>query len=236
MGGGKGVNVLWALTGAGHWIRESVELLIKLRRSANVTVVLSKAGREVLRIYGLSSKLRDEGYYNEVFEDRPDLPVYGRLCMGKYNLLVVAPMTANTMIKAALGIADNAVTTAIAMARKCKVPSLLLPTDAPWVRETTIPCTVENCVECDTCYALEACPTQAISVIGKRARIDISRCIGCELCVKACPFNAIVCWKRVPFEPHDLELSYLEKLSRLGFIIAKDPSDLESKLHKLLDL
>lgn len=236
MEGSGEVNVLWAITGAGHWLKESVELIINLRKRANVTVVVSKAGMEVLRIYGLKGRLRDEGYYNELFEDRPDLPIFGRLCLRRYKVLVVAPMTANTMIKAALGIADNAVTTSIAMARKCEVPVIVLPTDAPWVKETTIPCVVESCVGCSSCPPLEVCPTSAISIVSGKARIDITKCIGCELCVSRCPYEAVSCWKRVPFKPHGLELEYLKKLDTLGFTVAKDPSDLEGKIREVLKL
>ncbi len=236
MEGNRGVNVLWSITGAGHWLKESVEIILRLRKKANVTVLVSRAGIEVLRIYGLRDLLTDEGYYNELFIDRADLPVFGRICLGKYKVLIIAPMTANTMIKAALGIADNAVTTAISMARKCGTPIVVLPTDAPWVKDTTIPCVVENCVACDTCPPLNACPTSAISMINGKARIDITKCIGCEACVGLCPHKAITCWKRIPFTSHELELGYLEKLEKMGFIIAKSPYDLRRKIDEVLGL
>ncbi len=45
------------------------------------------------------------------------------------------------------------------------------------------------CTGCGAC--VEVCPVEAISIEGKKARIDAVRCIGCGVCVGECPMEAI---------------------------------------------
>ncbi len=56
---------------------------------------------------------------------------------------------------------------------------------------STVAPTVKNkkCTGCGICVT--ACPTGAIKIIEKVARIDSERCIGCADCIAACPENAI---------------------------------------------
>jgi Pyruvate/2-oxoacid:ferredoxin oxidoreductase delta subunit len=52
----------------------------------------------------------------------------------------------------------------------------------------------ERCHVCRQCVARQACRTRAITSQdpGEPPFIDASRCYGCRVCVKACPFEAIV--------------------------------------------
>ena len=229
-------KVLWGITGAGHWIRESVELLKKVSEKHRVTVVMTRSGAAIAKLYGVWDIIKSVtgGYYRELEVDpNPLSHTYGRVMMKRYDVVVVAPATANTVAKVVNGIADNLVTSVIAMARKSGVKTLMMPTDAPWVKKTTLPCVIEGCEGCDICPPQEICPTNAID--GSRVkRILLSRCIGCELCVGACPFSAISCFKEVKIEPHWLDIKNTEKLSEIGIEIAKDPQDLKEKLEVML--
>jgi flavoprotein len=55
--------------------------------------------------------------------------IAGPLQIGKYDLLVVAPLTANSTAKIAHGIADTLITNAVAQTLKGLTPVLLMPVD-----------------------------------------------------------------------------------------------------------
>ena len=48
-----------------------------------------------------------------------------------------------------------------------------------------------NCQHCDDPACVHACPTGAVSRLsaGKPVLVDEDRCIGCSMCVQACPFG-----------------------------------------------
>ena len=62
------MKIAWAFTGAGHLLLESVETLEKIAGEHQVTVLLSGAGEEVLKMYGLFDRVKNVtgGYYREV--------------------------------------------------------------------------------------------------------------------------------------------------------------------------
>ncbi|MCD6232095.1 DUF362 domain-containing protein [Candidatus Aerophobetes bacterium] len=47
----------------------------------------------------------------------------------------------------------------------------------------------EKCVGCQKCISL--CPTGAISLVEKKAKLDPSKCVGCRMCMGVCEHNAI---------------------------------------------
>jgi uncharacterized protein (DUF39 family) len=55
-------------------------------------------------------------------------------------------------------------------------------------RDLKIEIDLAECVDCETCFAFEICPTAAISELDKK--IDRSRCFNCGACVISCPENA----------------------------------------------
>jgi flavoprotein len=60
--------------------------------------------------------------------------------MGKWDILIVAPLTANSAAKIAYGIEDTLITNAVAQTCKGKTPVLLLPVDqVPGEIETVAP-------------------------------------------------------------------------------------------------
>jgi Fe-S-cluster-containing hydrogenase component 2 len=50
--------------------------------------------------------------------------------------------------------------------------------------------TEDTCVGCRACYYV--CPSEAITMVQRRAEVDESRCVGCFKCLEACiPYGAI---------------------------------------------
>lgn len=122
---GKKLKTAWCITGAGHFLEESIGLAV---RCGDVTLFCSRAGEEVLGMYRLMEKLR-EAKVHLVADRQASSPPCGGMALGRYDRLVIAPATANTVAKCALGIADTLPTNLFAQAGKAGVPSVILPTD-----------------------------------------------------------------------------------------------------------
>ncbi len=125
----------WAITGSGHFLDESLELLQSLQ---NVDLFLSKAVEEVLHMYGYDKKLREAGI--RMFKDTTasSVPV-GQFYLGEYHTLIVAPATSNTVAKCVVGISDTLVTNVFAQAGKCKIPCIVFACDTEPVVLTPAP-------------------------------------------------------------------------------------------------
>ena len=94
-----------------------------------VTVVVSKAGEQVLRLYKLWDKLNTQ-FQKVKKEVNANVPfVAGPLQIGKYDLFLIAPLTANSTAKIAHGIADTLITNAVAQTLKGNTPVLVYPVD-----------------------------------------------------------------------------------------------------------
>ena len=55
-----------------------------------------------------------------------------------------------------------------------------------------------QCHHCEDAPGRSICPMSAISRVNGRTVVDITRCIGCKLCLMACPFGSI---EFVPLPP-----------------------------------
>jgi len=242
------IYLAWGITGAGHFLAETVKAVASLqeRYDLAVTCLVSAAGAEVLRMYGLwraVEAIAPGGYYRElVTQDQAGASnsIAGRLAQERYSALLVAPATANTVAKIVAGIADTLVTCAVAMAQKAGLPVLILPTDAePGPTQTMLPTRVDRqlCRACPQCPPLEACPTGAITLLEGKAHIDLLKCEGCSACVSACPHGAILAHQRVTITPRPLDLENIRRLSRMpGFTILTHPSQIQPALLQLLNL
>lgn len=118
-------KIAWGLTGAGHFLPECVDIL---RQLPDIEVFLSRAAEEVLRAYRLLGGIQAVGLPIYRDTDAGALPVT-RLYAGRYRLVVIAPVTANSLAKMAAGIADTLVTNLFAHAGKSRTPAILLPSD-----------------------------------------------------------------------------------------------------------
>lgn len=121
----SGKRIAWAMTGAGHALRECVDLLLNCENS---DLFLSRAAREVLVMYGLYERI-ESSRLNICRDDAESTPTACRFAGGAYSVLVVAPATSNSVAKFVHGISDTLVTNIFAQAGKSRVPIVVYPTD-----------------------------------------------------------------------------------------------------------
>jgi dihydromethanopterin reductase (acceptor) len=132
----KKQRLAWAITGSGHYLRESLAVLQTID---NVDIFLSKAAAEIIKQYGFQAQLDATGH--KVYQDKTasSVPVEG-FYAGKYHTLVIAPATSNTVAKMAYGFSDSLVTNLYAQAGKTRVHSIIFACD-------TVPPIGENSIE-----------------------------------------------------------------------------------------
>jgi archaeoflavoprotein AfpA len=124
-------RIVWGITGSGDLIHDIIKTMKQLEADADIrlTVLVSKAGEQMLRLYGLWDEL-NASFSKVKKESNANVPfVAGPLQIGKYDAFVVAPLTANSTAKIAHGIADTLITNAIAQTLKGSTPVLLYPVD-----------------------------------------------------------------------------------------------------------
>ena len=230
------MRIGFAFTGAGHLLRESVQLAEKLAKDNEVTVFLSAAACEVLKMYGLYERVEriTGGKYRELATDlnqKFSYPITGRLSLGKYDLLIVTPATANTVSKIVYGIADTLVTNAVAQAGKGAVPVYMVPVDIhPGPIDTVLPSKMElsKCQSCDDCLAALACEQGAII---PHEEIDLTKCVGCGLCRNTCPYDAISEGKIITIYMRDIDIENTRKLTSIDNIqIFETPEEILDKI------
>ena len=129
-------KIAWCITGSGHYLKESIELLLTLE---NVDLYLSKAGEEVLKWYNYDLSTFKKKKI-KIFKDitSSSAPV-SLLYESVYKLIVVSPATSNTIALMAQGISTNLVTNMFAQAGKCEVHSLVFACDTEPVVITQAP-------------------------------------------------------------------------------------------------
>ena len=225
------MRIAFALTGAGHLLEESVQLAEKLAKDNEVTIFLSSAAEEVLKMYGFYERITSlcGGKYRELATDSTQkfsFPITGRLSLGKYDLLIVTPATANTVSKIGYGIADSLVTNAVAQAGKGAVNTIMVPVDIhPGPIDSILPSKLELslCEGCDDCVAALVCENGAI-IPG--SEIDLTKCVGCGLCKNSCPNGAISEGKIITLYMREIDIENTRKLGEIeGITIVENPFD-----------
>lgn len=226
------MNIVFAFTGAGHFLKESVEIYEKLAQEHNVTVFLSNASYEVLKMYGLYERV--EKYtgsrYCELESDnnqKYSFPITGRLSLGNYDLLIVSPATANTVAKIVYGISDSLVTNAVAQAGKGKVETLIVPVDLhSGDIDTVLPSKLElsKCEKCNPCTSAQICPEDAIIPYKE---ISLLKCVGCGLCKNSCAYDAISVGKIIQLHMRDIDIENTNKLKQMdGINVLEHPNQI----------
>ena len=228
------MKIAFGITGAGHLLSDSVELLEQLMTKHDVTVLLSAAGEEVLKMYGLYKRIESitGGYYNELVKEKDQefsYPLTGRFSLGKYDLLIVSPATSNTIGKIVTGIADTLITNAVAQSGKGGVKTCIIPVDLESGDvETVLPSKLELdlCQKCEPCEASAACPNSAIT---PGVEIDLLKCEGCGACATSCPFSAISAGKIITIHMRKIDIENTKKIHDFeGVEVSKHPSDLKA--------
>jgi len=124
-------KVAWGITGSGDKLPETVEVMKEIKNlypDVEIAVYLSKAGEQVVRYYKLKDDLKEIGVVRvEIDSNTPFLA--GQLQTGRYEFLLIAPATSNTVAKISMGIADTILTNAAIMALKAFVPVYIMPSD-----------------------------------------------------------------------------------------------------------
>lgn len=118
-------RLAWAITGSGHYLRESLDFLMTLH---NVDVYLSRAAAEIIKQYSFQAQLEASGH--KIYQDKTasSVPV-GLFYKGLYHTLVISPASSNTIAKMAYGFSDSLVTNLYAQAGKTCVPSIIFACD-----------------------------------------------------------------------------------------------------------
>jgi archaeoflavoprotein AfpA len=126
-------KVAWGITGGGDKIAEFIEVMKEIRKeyasTVEIQVFLSKAADIVLKYYRLEDYLRQnfEKVRAELNSNTPFLAAW--MQMRKYEFLLIAPATSNTVSKIANSIGDTLLTNATIMSLKAFVPVYIAPTD-----------------------------------------------------------------------------------------------------------
>ena len=126
-------RVAWGITGSGDKLRETFDVMKEIRGAygdeMGVEVFLSRAGEQVAKYYKLMDGLRET--FGRVWVERDANAPFlaGRLQLGEFEFLLIAPATSNTVAKLSHGISDTMLTNGAIQALKASIPVYIMPTD-----------------------------------------------------------------------------------------------------------
>jgi archaeoflavoprotein AfpA len=123
----------WGITGSGDRLKETLSVMETIKEDyeneVDIRIYLSKAGEQVIKWYKLYDQLK-QSFPNVWVELGPNSPfLAGDLQLGKFEFLLIAPATSNTVAKIAAGISDTLLCNSAIMALKSFVPVYVMPTD-----------------------------------------------------------------------------------------------------------
>jgi len=126
-------KVAWGITGAGDKIAEIVEVMKDVKKQSEdvveIEVYISKAADTMLKFYRLEDDLK-KNFSKVTVEVNSNSPfLAGWLQSGRYEFLLIAPASSNTVAKIANSISDTMLTNAAIMSLKAFRPVYVLPTD-----------------------------------------------------------------------------------------------------------
>jgi archaeoflavoprotein AfpA len=129
----KRKKIAWGITGSGDRLRETFEIMKKVKEEfedrVDIRVYVSRAGDQVVNYYKLSHDLDDafDKVWVEINANAPFLA--GQLQSGKFEFLLIAPATSNTVAKIAMGLADSLLSNSAIMGLKASIPLYIMPSD-----------------------------------------------------------------------------------------------------------
>ena len=126
-------KVAWGITGAGDKIAEILQVMEDLKKQSEdvveIEVYISKAADTMLKFYRLEDDLK-KNFSKVTVEVNANSPfLAGWLQSGRYEFLLIAPASSNTVAKIANSISDTMLTNAAIMSLKAFRPVYVLPTD-----------------------------------------------------------------------------------------------------------
>jgi archaeoflavoprotein AfpA len=137
-------KIAWGITGSGDRIVETVDVMIELQKQyddvVDVRVFVSKAGEQVIKYYKLFNTLEKcfDKVWVEINSNSPFLA--GQLQTKRYEFMLLAPATSNTVAKISLGLADSLLSNAVIMSQKAFIPTYIMPCDyKPGIITTILP-------------------------------------------------------------------------------------------------
>ena len=214
------MKIMWAITGAGHLLKESIEVMEELSQKHTITIILSNAGLEVIQKYGYLNKLqeiKEKNNENNIIteeEEKYSYPLSGKITHEKYDYIIVSPTTANTTAKIVHGIADTLVTNVVAQSGKGQIPLIVVPVDQKeGIITTTIPPYIKKdlCKRCPFCKAKVICPQKAINP----PYIDSTKCIGCMKCHDCCIYDALITDEKIELYIRKIDAENTRKLEKI---------------------
>lgn len=124
-------KLIVGITGTGYFLQELIDMMVDLQKNhdIDITVILSKEGAAVVKWYKKWLALT-EAVKKVKVEKTPNIPFYaGPLQLGKYDMFVVCPTSANSVAKIVCGIADTLITNCVAQAIKGGQTVYIFPSD-----------------------------------------------------------------------------------------------------------
>lgn len=237
-------SIAWGLTGAGSFLKESVDVIRELsQKGFAVTVYVSRAAEELLNMYGVRDLLERAAtgdYPSEVIyesEEGFSYPRAARVYRHPYAAAVIAPASMNTVAKIVSGIADSLVTNLAMHSIKAGLPLLVLPVDIVKAK-SYIPIAVNRskCGPCAICLAALRCPTGALLPHQQhKVRVLPAKCTRCRVCEAACPYGAIKFDVEIEVEPHPYYVEIARRLERIPRVkIIRSPLEVMAELENSL--
>jgi archaeoflavoprotein AfpA len=126
-------KVAWGITGSGDRLAKTIEIMKQLKKQyqgkVDIAVYLSKAGNLVAKYYRLVDQLTESFGRVQVEVDANTPFLAGQLQTRKFEFLLIAPATSNTVAKISTGMADTLLCNAAIMGLKGFVPVYVMPSD-----------------------------------------------------------------------------------------------------------
>ena len=126
-------KVAWGITGAGDKILQTMKAMKEIKKEyeeqVDIEVFVSKSGDQVVKYYGISNDIETnfDKVWVEINANAPFLA--GNIQLGKYEFMLIAPTTSNTVAKISMRMGDTLISNAAIMGQKADVPIYILPSD-----------------------------------------------------------------------------------------------------------
>lgn len=212
------MKIIWSITGAGHLLKESIDVLDKLSYNHIITIAYSHAAQEVIKLYGYENKISQiisrnpENTIIKEEDQQYSYPFSGKITHEKYDYVILSPATANTVAKIVNGIADNLITNIIAQSGKGQIPCIIIPVDQKeGLIETILPPYInkDRCIICNKC--INSCSFNALNP----PHIDTLKCTCCKKCIKVCEYNAIIIGKKIEIYIRKIDADNSQRLNTI---------------------